>query len=83
MLLIDDILGLFNFPAHFLTILEKIRDQADEEMLKTEESVRKKYMETQILYESGELNEKDYQETTAFLQNRLNEIKAYKRGGEA
>lgn len=83
MLLIDDILGLVNFPSHFMKLLERIRDDADEQMLKTEESVRKKYMEIQMLYEGGELNEKDYQEWTTFLQNRLKEIKEYEKGEEA
>jgi len=80
MLLIDDILGLVNFPSHFMKLLEKIGDDADEQMLKTEDSVRKKYMEIQVLYEAGELNEKDYLEWTTFLQNRLKEIKEYERG---
>ncbi len=80
MLLIDDILGLMNFPSHFMGLLERIRDDVDEQMPKTEESVRKKYMEIQMLYEADELNEKDYQEWTTFLQNRLNEIKEYERG---
>lgn len=80
MLLIDDILDLVNFPSHFMKLLERIRDDADEQMLKTEESVRKKYMEIQMLYEAGELNEKDYQEWATFLQNRLKEIKEYGRG---
>lgn len=62
-----------------MKLLEKIRDDADEQMLKTEESVRKKYMEIQMLYEADELNEKDYQEWTAFLQNRLEEIKDYQK----
>ena len=80
MLLIDDlIMGLMNIP---LTVLEKIRDDADEQLLKTEESVRKKYMEIQMSYESGELDEKDYQEWTAFLQNKLKEIKEYEKSVE-
>ena len=80
MLLIDDILGLMNFPSHFMKLLERISDDADEQMLKTEESVRKKYMEIQMLYEGGELNEKDYQEWATFLQSRLKEIKEYEKG---
>ncbi len=63
-------------------LLERIRDDADEQMLKTEESVRKKYMEIQMLYENDELNEKDYKEWTAFLQNRLEEIKNTREVGE-
>jgi len=82
MLLIDDILRLVNFPSHFMGLLERIRDDADEQMLKTEESVRKKYMEIQMLYENDELNEKDYKEWTAFLQNRLEEIKNTREVGE-
>ncbi|MEK6845631.1 MAG: hypothetical protein AABY26_02635, partial [Nanoarchaeota archaeon] len=79
MLLIDDILGLMNFPSHFMKLLERISDDADEQMLKTEESVRKKYMEIQMLYEGGELNEKDYQEWATILQSRLKEIKEYEK----
>lgn len=73
MLLIDDLLTVpFTLG---MKVLEKIRDEVDEQMLATEESVRKKFMEVQMSYENGELNEKEYTEWVTFLKNRLKEIK--------
>jgi len=72
-LVIDDIL---KFPIDLgMKILRTITEQADEEMLNTEESVRKKAMEIQLKYERGEMEEEEYQEIMAYLRKRLEEVK--------
>ena len=68
-MLIDEILLL---PAKlFLGTLEKIKEMADEEMLMTLDSVKRKFIETQTEYEEGKISEREYQETIEFLSDRL------------
>jgi hypothetical protein len=47
---------------------------ADEQMLNTQEAVQKKFMEIQMKYENGEMEEKEYKEWVKFLENRLKKI---------
>lgn len=73
MFIIDDILRL---PVDLgMKVLRTIAEQVDDEMLRTEESVRKKIMETQLKYESGEINEEEYREMMDHLRKRLEEVK--------
>jgi len=73
MLIIDDLL---RFPLDLgMKVLRAIAEQVDEEMLNTEESVRKKIMETQLKYESGELKEEEYLKIMDYLKKRLKEVK--------
>jgi hypothetical protein len=73
MFIIDDLL---RFPIDLgMKILRTIAEQADEEMLNTEESVRKKVMETQLKYESGEMEEEEYLKMMEYLKKRLKEVK--------
>lgn len=73
MFIIDDFLKI---PIELgMKVLRTIAEQVDEEMLNTEESVRKKVMETQLRYESGELKEAEYRETMEYLRKRLDEVK--------
>jgi uncharacterized membrane protein len=58
-----------------MKILRTIKEQVDEEMLNTEESVRKKVMEIQLKYENGEMEEEEYREIMAYLRKRLEEVK--------
>jgi ferredoxin-fold anticodon binding domain-containing protein len=72
-LIIDDLLM---FPISLgMKILRAIGDKVDEEMLNTEQSVRKKIMEIQMLYEGGEIEEGEYRETLKILMDRLKKIK--------
>jgi uncharacterized membrane protein len=72
-LIIDD---LVKFPIDFgVTILRTIAEQVDDEMLNTEESVRKKVMETQLKYERGEMKEGEYREIIDYLRKRLKVVK--------
>ncbi len=60
-----------------MQVLEKIAEQVDEETLGTIESVRKKIIEVQLMYDNGEIRgEGEYQETMAYLRKRLEELKA-------
>jgi len=73
MFIIDDILRL---PVELgMKVLRTIAEQVDDELLRTEESVRKKIMETQLKYESGEINEEEYREVMDHLRKRLEEVK--------
>lgn len=73
MFIIDDILKL---PVELgMKVLRTIAEQVDDELLRTEESVRKKIMETQLKYESGEINEEEYREMMDHLRKRLEEVK--------
>jgi uncharacterized membrane protein len=70
---IDDIL---RFPIDLgMKVLRTIAEQVDDEMLNTEESVRKKVMETQLKYESGEMKEEEYREIMDYLKKRLKVVK--------
>jgi len=74
--IVDDLLM---FPIDLsMKVLTKIRDMADEQMLNTQESVQKKFMEIQMKYENGELEEKEYKEVVEFLENRLKKIRGEK-----
>ena len=73
MFIIDDILRL---PVELgMKVLRTIAEQVDDELLRTEESVRKKIMDTQLKYESGEINEEEYREVMDHLRKRLEEVK--------
>lgn len=73
MLIVDDILKL---PIVLgMQVLRAIVENVDNELLRTEESVRKKIMETQLQYESGEMNAEEYREMMDYLRKRLEEVK--------
>ena len=69
MFLLDDLL---NLPAEFfIDTLEKIKEMADEQMLMTLDSVKRRFIEAQTEYEEGKISEREYQETIEFLSDRL------------
>ena len=77
-MLIDELLML---PAKlFLDTLEKIKEMADEQMLMTLDSVKRKFIEAQTEYEEGKIGEEEYQETVEFLSARLEAL--IKNNGE-
>ena len=70
-LIIDDLL---RFPIDLsVKIISAIRDMADEQMLNTQDAIQKRFMEIQMLYENGELEENKYREQAGFLEERLKE----------
>jgi predicted DNA-binding protein (UPF0278 family) len=65
-------------------ILEKIRDEVDRERLITEESIKKRLQELQLLLQDGEISEDEYEELETRLIERLRAVREYhrSRGGE-
>jgi len=63
--------------------LEGIRDAVDKERLITEESVKQKIQEMQLLLQDGEMSEEEYEELEIKLIERLKAIREYhSQGGE-
>ena len=60
-------------------ILEKIRDEVDKERLITEESIKERLQQLQLLLQDGELSEKEYEELEAKLIERLRAVREYQR----
>ena len=58
--------------------LEGIRDAVDKERLITEESIRIKLQELQLLLQDGNLSEEDYERLENQLIARLKEIREYR-----
>jgi hypothetical protein len=72
-LIVDDLLKLpFDLGVE---VLQAIADNADAELLNTEVSVRHRVLETQMLFEKGDLAEEDYRITMNKLRDRLTEVK--------
>ena len=72
-LIVDDILKIpFTLG---LKVLEEISGQVDEELLNTEEAIRNRRLEIQWQYETGQMSEAELEEATAFLKQKLNEIR--------
>ena len=61
--------------------LEGIRDAADKERLITEESIRQKLQELQLLLQDGEMSEEEYVELETKLIGRLKAIREYRSQG--
>lgn len=62
-------------------IMLKIRDEIDKERLITEESIKERLQQLQLLLQDGELSEEEYEELEAQLMERLRAVREYK-GGE-
>ncbi len=63
--------------------LEGIREAADKERLITEESIKQRLQELQLLLQDGDMSEEEYEELEAKLIERLKAIREYhSQGGE-
>jgi hypothetical protein len=63
--------------------LEGIRDAVDKERLITEESVKLKLQELQLLLQDGNISEEEYEKLEIELIDRLKAIRKYRsQGGE-
>ena len=63
--------------------LERIRDEADKERLITEESIKQRLQELQLLLQDGNMSEGEYEELEAKLIERLRAVREYRsQGGE-
>jgi predicted DNA-binding protein (UPF0278 family) len=60
-------------------ILEKIRDDVDKERLITEESIKERLQQMQLLLQDGELSEAQYQELEDALIARLRAVREYQK----
>ena len=54
-----------------------LKEQIDAEMLLTEESIKERLQELQLLLQEGELSEEEYEELEAGLIQRLREVRQY------
>jgi len=61
-------------------ILKKIRDEVDNERLITEESIKERLQQLQLLLQDGELSTEEYEELEAKLIERLRAVREYQRG---
>ena len=79
--LVYDILGI---PMTITKkTLEGIMDAADKERLITEESIKQKLQELQLLLQDGNMSEEEYEELEIKLIERLKAIREYRsQGGE-
>lgn len=58
-------------------ILMKLRDEIDKERLITEESIKERLQQLQLLLQDGELSEEEYEELEARLMERLRAAREY------
>ena len=63
-------------------IMLKIKDDIDKERLITEESIKERLQQLQLLLQDGELSEVEYEELEARLMERLRAVREYQKGGE-
>jgi len=59
--------------------VDGLRDQIDRERLITEESIKQKLQEMQLRLQDGEMTEEQYEETEAWLIERLKAVKEYRK----
>lgn len=60
-------------------ILVHIKEEIDQEMLTTEGSIRQRLQELQVMLESGEITEEEYEDLEAKLIERLKAIRQHNR----
>ena len=60
-------------------IMLQIRDEIDKERLLTEESIKERLQQLQLLLQDGELSEDEYEELEARLMERLRAVREYQR----
>jgi predicted DNA-binding protein (UPF0278 family) len=63
-------------------ILAKLRDEIDKERLITEESIKERLQQLQLLLQDGELNEEEYEGLEEELIARLRAVREYQKNQE-
>jgi argininosuccinate lyase len=63
-------------------VLEKLRDEIDNERLITEESIKVRLQQMQMLLQDGELTEEEYEGLEEFLITRLRAVREYQKSQE-
>ena len=59
-------------------ILVKLRDEIDKECLLTEDSIKERLQQLQLLLQDGELDETEYEELETQLIERLRAVREYR-----
>ena len=71
---------LFGVPVTLSKeIMLKIRDEIDKERLITEESIKERLQQLQLMLQDGELGEAEYQELETDLIERLRAAREYRK----
>jgi predicted DNA-binding protein (UPF0278 family) len=71
---------LFGIPLTLSKeILAKLRDEIDRERLITEESIKERLQQLQVLLQDGELSEQEYEGLEAELIQRLRLVREYQK----
>jgi predicted DNA-binding protein (UPF0278 family) len=79
---------LIGLPFHILfgipltlgkEILAKLRDEIDRERLITEETIKERLQQLQVLLQDGELSEEEYEGLEEELIKRLRAVREYKK----
>jgi predicted DNA-binding protein (UPF0278 family) len=74
---------LFGVPKTLTKeVLGKLRDEIDKERLITEESIKERLQQLQLLLQNGELNEEEYEGLEEELIARLRAVREYKKSQE-
>jgi predicted DNA-binding protein (UPF0278 family) len=63
-------------------ILIKLRDEIDKERLITEDSIKERLQQLQLMLQDGELSEEEYEQLEARLIERLRAVREYNRSQE-
>jgi hypothetical protein len=63
-------------------ILVKLKDEIDKERLVTEESIKERLQQLQLLLQDGELSEEEYEGLEEELIERLRTVREYKKSRE-
>jgi hypothetical protein len=63
-------------------VLVKLRDEIDRERLITENSIKERLQQLQLLLQDGELDETEYEELETQLIERLRAVREYNRSRE-
>ena len=63
-------------------ILVELRDEIDKERLITEDSIKERLQQLQLLLQDGELDETEYEELETQLIERLRAVREYNRSRE-
>ena len=72
---------LFGIPLTLAKdVLAKLRDEIDRERFITEESIKERLQQLQVLLQDGELSEEEYEGLEEQLIERLRMVREYQKG---
>jgi predicted DNA-binding protein (UPF0278 family) len=71
---------LFGIPLTLAKeVLGKLRDEIDRERLITEETIRERLQQLQVLLQDGEMTEEEYEDLEGKLMERLRQVREYQK----